>query len=328
MYSRFLAAGLLLGCVGCFDGLLIKPVNTQAPLAEKTVRPAEHALTFNKIAVIDVGGMLLNMNAGSLLSSGSNPVSDFREKLQRAAEDSSVKAVVLRINSPGGGVTASDIMWHDLMEFRKTTSKPVVACLLDMATSGGYYVAVASDRLIAHPTCVTGSIGVVMTMWNFHHLLDKIGVENRAITSGPNKAMGSPSHALSDEQEAILQGVIDQFHSRFVEIVAKGRPKLDIDTIRILADGRIYSATEAKSVGLVDRIGYLEDAFEEAISLAKIDDAQVVMYAPAAESRPSIYSTFQNLPKEINLFKVNLPGLESGPAFLYLWQPGLAKAFP
>ena len=167
-----------------------------------------------------------------------------------------------------------------------------------------------------------------MTMWNFHHLLDKIGVENRAITSGPNKAMGSPSHALSEEQEAIIQGVIDQFHSRFVEIVAKGRPKLDIDTIRILADGRIYSAPEAKSVGLVDRIGYLEDAFEEAISLAKIDDAQVVMYAPAAESRPSIYSTFQNLPKEINLFKVNLPGLESGPAFLYLWQPGLAKAFP
>ncbi|MBI3468810.1 MAG: signal peptide peptidase SppA [Planctomycetes bacterium] len=319
------SAFVLISCAGCFDGLLIRPVRTDAPLQETVVTPADNILVHKKIAIIDVGGLLLNMRTGSLFAEGTNPVADFREKLDQAADDRSVKAVVLRINSPGGAVTASDIMWHDVIDFRAETSKPVVACLMDVAASGGYYLASGCDRLVAHPTCVTGSIGVVMSVWNFHGLFEKLGVESESIKSGPNKDLGSPAHPLTDEQRGILQAMIDQFHERFVEVVTRGRPKLSEQAIRMLADGRVYSAAEAEKLGLVDRIGYLEDAIAEAKALAGIADAKIVMYAPPAEGRHSIYASLPRLPAEINLLKLNLPGSaeDQGPLFMYLWQPGL-----
>lgn len=310
---------------GCFNGLLIRPVRSDAPLEQTVVRPADHWLTLKKIAVIDVGGLLVNMKTGSLLGSGENPVAAFREKLDQAAEDDAVKAVVLRINSPGGAVTASDIMWHDLVRFRAETSKPVVACMMDVAASGGYYLACGCDRVLAHPTSVTGSIGVVMSVWNFRGLFDKLGVDSEAIKSGPNKNIGSPAHPLTEEQRQILQGMINAFYDRFVEVVVEGRPELNEKLVRMIADGRAYSATEAKDLGLVDEIGYLEDAIAEAKALAGIDDAKVVMYAPPAEGRHSIYAALSRMPAELNLLKINLPGFdEPGPVFMYLWRPGQA----
>lgn len=319
---------LLASMAGCFNGLLIRPVRSDAPVKETVVEPAKHWISLQKIAVIDVGGLLVNMKTGSLLGSGENPVSAFREKLDRAAKDDSVKAVVLRINSPGGAVTASDIMWHDVIRFRAETSKPVVACMMDVAASGGYYLACGCDRIIAHPTSVTGSIGVVMSVWNFRGLFDKLGVDSESIKSGPNKDLGSPAHPLTDEQRMILQGMINTFYDRFVEVVAQGRPELNQKSVRLMADGRAYSATEAKELGLVDEIGYLENAIEEAKSLAGVADAKVVMYAPHAEGRNSIYAALPNLPAELNLLKVNLPGSggQTGPAFMYLWEPGVSAA--
>jgi protease-4 len=321
---------LLLGLAlpGCFDGLLIRPVRSDAPLKETVAHPAEHWLTLQKVAVIDVGGLLVNMKTGSLLGASENPVAAFREKLDQAAKDEAVKAVVLRINSPGGAVTASDIMWHDLIRFRAETSKPVVACMMDVAASGAYYLACGCDRVVAHPTTVTGSIGVVMSVWNFRGLFDKLGVESEAIKSGPNKDLGSPTHPLNEEQREILQGMINTFYDRFVEVVTQGRPELNEKLVRLIADGRVYSAAEAKDLGLVDEIGYLEDAIQEAKAMAGIGDAKVVMYAPPAEGRHSIYAALGRMPAELNLLKVNLPGFDNqpGPAFMYLWRPGLVDA--
>src|SRR5262249_17873578 len=163
-------------------------------------------------------GVILNSKLGGLLTSGDNPVSLFRERLQAAAEDKHVKAVVLRINSPGGGVTASDIMYQDLVSFRKETGKPVVACMMDVAASGGFYLAMGSDLVFAHPTTVTGSIGVIMSLYDASGLFSLIGVASNPIKSGPNKDIGNPARPMTEEQRAILQSMIDQFYGQFVKV--------------------------------------------------------------------------------------------------------------
>jgi len=147
-----------------------------------------------------------------------------------------VKAVVLRVNSPGGTVTASDIIYRELMLFRERTKVPVVAVMMDVAASGGYYLAMATDAILVHPSTVTGSIGVIMLTVNAKGLLEKVGVEANAITSGPRKDMGSPFRTMTSEEKAIFQGVIDSFYQRFLTVVQEGRPELSADQIKKLAD--------------------------------------------------------------------------------------------
>ena len=209
---------------GCFNGITICPTFSGGPVEETIVRDSKSCFCRDKVAIIDVEGLILNAKTSSVLTGdGDNPVSLFHERLQAAADDKHVKAVVLRINSPGGAVTASDIMYQDLMHFRKETCKPVVACMMDVAASGGYYLAMGSDVVYAHPTTVTGSIGVIMSLYDASGLFAKIGVASNPIKSGPNKDIGNPARPMSDEQRAILQGMIDQFYGEFVKVVARGR---------------------------------------------------------------------------------------------------------
>jgi protease-4 len=325
--SRFLLILALSGVAGCFNGLLITPVNTSGPLTERVVRESR-GWTANRIALIDVSGLLLNVRSSGLLSDGENSVSLFRERLDLAADDATVKAVVLRINSPGGGVTASDIMYRDLMDFRQRTGKPVVACMMDVAASGGYYVAMASDLVYAHPTTVTGSIGVIMSLYNAEGLCTRLGIESDPIKSGKNKDLGNPARKLSDEERAILQGMVNQFYDQFVAVVSAGR-NLPDEKVRAVADGRVYSAREAKELGLIDEVGYLEEAIAAARSLAKVQDAKVVCYDRGdLGANGTIYAGMPRIPSEIKV-KLDVPalralGLENpmGASFLYLWQPG------
>jgi protease-4 len=318
---------LLAAACGCFNGLLIKPVNTNEPLSEQTVQESE-GWTLNKVAIIDVSGMILNARTSGLLSDGENPVSLFREKLEKAADDRDVKAVVLRINSPGGAVTASDIMYRDLLAFRARTQKPVVACLMDVAASGGYYLAVGCDHIVAHPTTVTGSIGVIMSLYNAEGLFTKLGLESNPIKSGANKDLGNPARKMTDEERAILQKMVDEMYEQFVTVVARGRP-IPIETVRKLADGRVYTAREAHEQKLVDELGYLEDAIRHAKARAGIRDATVVAYDREEGSRGTIYAGMPTIPSKIAV-QLQVPGLEAlglpphaGATFLYLWQPGL-----
>jgi protease-4 len=265
----------------------------------------------------------MNAKSSGLLSDGDNPVSLFREKLDAAAEDKHVKAVVLRINSPGGAVTASDIMYQDLVNFRKETAKPVVACMMDVAASGAYYLAMGSDRVYAHPTTVTGSIGVIMSLYNASGLLSKIGLASDPIKSGPNKDLGNPARPMTPEERAILQGMVDSFYGQFVGIVAKGRG-LPEDDVRQLADGRVYTGLDAKKLHLVDEVGYLEDAIQAARDMAGVQDARVVVFDRGNGFRGSIYAGMPKIPSKIDV-KLDLPGFNatSGAAFMYLWEPGL-----
>jgi protease IV len=323
MNKRWLVCLALLPLAGCFNGFLITPVNTCAPLDETVVKDADHWCTCDKVALIDVSGIIMNVRMSGLISDGENPVSLFREKLDKAADDPSVKAVVLRINSPGGGVTASDIMYNDLIRFRAKTRKPVVACMMDICASGGYYLAVGCDFVYAHPSTVTGSIGVIIKMCNAEGLCKLLGVESDNIKSGPNKDIGNPAKKMTEEQRAIMQGLVDSFYDRFVEVVATGRG-MSPEQVRKIADGRVYSAPQAAALGLIDEIGYLEDAIDQAKLLAGIRDADVVAYDRETGCRHTMYASAPHIPSEIKV-KLEVPGLNlnalGGATFLYLWQP-------
>lgn len=318
---RWLLCLALVPLSGCFNGLLLRPCQCNGPLDESVVCKADSCLCCAKIAIIDVEGVILNATSSGLLGDGENPVALFHEKLEAAACDKHVKAVVVRINSPGGAVTASDIMYQDLKNFRAHTGKPVVACMMDVAASGGYYLAMASDLVIAHPTTVTGSIGVIMSLYNAHGLFEKIGLQSNPVKSGPNKDIGNPGRPMSPEERAILQNVVDRFYGQFVHVVAEGR-QMPEDQVKPLADGRVYTGIEAKEVGLVDQVGHLEDAIAAAKQLACVCDAKVILYGRCEGYKGSIYSGL-HMPSEIKV-KLEVPGLTgpaAGAAFMYLWQP-------
>jgi len=257
----YLFIGLFFVLAGCGPrAYKITPVPAEQELEEEVLID-EGGFFPPKIALIDVEGVLMNRSKPELIGEGEHPVSLFVEKLEKAANDSGVKALVVRINSPGGTVTASDLMYKELKYFKERTEgeRPVVAVLMDVAASGGYYVACGCDSIVAHPTTLTGSIGVIMQLINFAGTMQKIGMEAEAITSGEMKDAGSPFEHLTTEEREIFQKLVDDFYDRFVEVVAAGREELDEEEVRELADGRVYSAEQALELGFVDRIGTLRD---------------------------------------------------------------------
>ena len=319
---KFLSLGLvLLAVTGCTSSLFPKT----SPL-EEVVLSGEGR---DKILLVEISGILTSAKPSGVLDRFFDRLSlpaRFKEELAKAEDDEDVKAIVFRINTPGGTVTASDILYHEIKELKKTREIPVIASIMDLGTSGGYYVAMAADRVVAHPSSVTGSLGVIMLTLNASGLMEKIGVRANAVTSGPHKDMGSPFRTMTEQDRAIFQGVIDNFYDRFLRVIEQGRPNLKPETIRQLADGRIYSATQAKDHGLVDVIGYLDDALELARKKAGIEEARVVMYRRAGGYHPNIYAqgpgglarTDWAFPKLDPVSRLLTGGT---PAFMYLWLP-------
>ena len=200
------------------------------------------------------------------------------QMIRRATLDEDVRAIVIEIDSPGGGITASDMLWNSLCEFREAdTNRVVMAVMEDICASGGYYVAAAADHIVAHPTTITGSIGVIISSINIKELADKIGVKDVSIASGANKQMLNPMRDLTDEQRAMLKASVDALNKRFIKVVAEGRGMPEEDVAKI-ADGRVFLADEAKSLGLVDDIGYFADALDDLRELLGEDSLHVVRY--------------------------------------------------
>lgn len=294
------------------------PVAT-GPLREMPVR---NAASPTKIAVIDVDGLLLNTDMVGLLSQGENPVGLFREKLERAACDPCVRAVVLRIHSHGGGVAASDMMWHDLMAFKSRTGIPVIACLMDVATGGAYYLACGADQILAHPTTVTGGMGVILNLYNLQDMMAQFNILGTPIRAGQRVDLGSPVKALDEDGKKMLQQMADEFHGRFKEVVGRARPNHDPQSAEDF-DGRIFTAQQAAQRGLVDRIGYLDDAIALAKQAAGDPAAQVVLYHRMTDQVRNQYAVTPNTPIQTTMFPLSIPGLERTklPTFLYVWQP-------
>ena len=202
-------------------------------------------------------------------------------QLRRFREDENIKAIVLRVDSPGGVVGPSQEIYREVEKTRQV--KKVVASMGAVAASGGYYVVASADGIIANPGTITGSIGVIMEYTNFKELLSKIGLAPVVIKSGEFKDTGSPVRDITPEEEKYLQAFVTELHEQFVAAIADGR-KMDIETVRQLADGRIYTGADAKSLGLVDRIGNLEDAVQWAGQLAGIKGEVTAVYIPARKT--------------------------------------------
>jgi len=234
------------------------------------------------------------------------------EELKTFAEDPLVKAIVVRIDSPGGGVAPSQEIYNAVKRVRKEKNKTVIASMGTVAASGGYYIAVATDRILANPGTLTGSIGVIMQLANFQELLEKIGVKNVVVKSGKFKDIGSPFRPMQDEDRKLLQVVMNDVHRQFIDAVAEGR-SLDLAEVEQLADGRVFTGLQAKSILLVDDIGDLHDAIKLAGELGGIEGEPRVMET----SKPF---SFRNLLE--NTFLGNVRSFASTPfsmPLLYLW---------
>ena len=301
------------GCVTI--NLLPQP----GPLKEDTLSGTGEA----KVLLMELSGTINDLDDDGLIERP-NQVAHLKEELTKAADDPMVRAIVLRINSPGGTVTASDILYHEIRTFRERRKIPVVASIMDVGASGGYYVAMAADTVVAHPSSVTGSLGVIMLTLNAQGLMEKIGLEAKAVVSGPRKDMGSPFRAMTDEERTIFQGLIDAFYQRFLGVIKDGRPNLSAETIRKLADGRVYSGEQAKALGLIDGVGYLDDAISLAKEKAGVGDARIVRYRRAGQYRPNIYASLFPNPASLSPWnQLGLFGMVRGgtPQFMYLWMP-------
>ena len=311
-----------LGGCGGNTGWLLTPVSFEERLVETEIQRDPGWGVNDKIAVIDVSGILFNERNKGFFGEGENPVSLFIEKVDKAQADRNVRALVLRINSPGGGVTASDIMYDRIRKYKAATGKPVIAVLVDVAASGGYYIACAADVIIAHRTTITGSIGVIVQTISLAGTMEKIGVTAQAITSGKMKDMGSPLKPLDQDAAAVLQGVVDNFYAKFVAVVDTGRPKLDTAQIRKLADGRIYTAQEALKNGLVDSLGYMDEALALAKKGSGSERVRVVMYGRPVGHRANAYSMAPEIGAQFNMVNVDTGSLMSltRPRFMYLWS--------
>lgn len=198
------------------------------------------------------------------------------QELKTFAEDPLVKAIVVRIDSPGGGVAPSQEIYNAVKRVRREKNKTVIASMGTVAASGGYYIAVATDRILANPGTLTGSIGVIMQLANFQDLLQKIGVKNIVIKSGKFKDIGSPFRPMREEDRQVLQLVMDDVHRQFIDAVAEGR-SLDLAEVEQLADGRVFTGQQAKSILLIDEIGDLHDAIKLAGELGGIEGEPRVM---------------------------------------------------
>lgn len=302
--------GLLagLGFVGITAAGLVGGGGAGAGIVE-TVERSEPGAT-QKLVIIDVRGTLMS---GSVGGGGLTP--GVLAMLDRAAEDESVAGVLLRVDTPGGSVTDADLIHHRIERLKKKGRK-VLVHMGDLCASGGYYLAVAADEIWALPTTVTGSIGVIISNLEVGGLLDRVGVTDDSIASGANKQILSPFKPLTGEQRALLQGLVDQMYQRFLEVIAAGRT-LEIDTFRGLADGRLLTAVEAETAGLIDRIGYHRESLTRLGSMVGEGPFTVVRYAET----PSLGDLLRARAQGSAEARV-LDQLFAAPRAMYLFAPG------
>lgn len=303
-------------------GFKITPIPADQTLREQVVL-RDPGWISERVALIEISGILMNSHTPGLFSSGEHPVALAVENLEAAARDRRVKAVVLRINSPGGTVTASDAIYEEILAFKKKTGKPVIAYFQDVAASGAYYIACAADEIIAQRTTVTGSIGVIMQMVDVSKTMSMLGITADAIKSGAFKDAGSPLRNMKPEERAVFQGLVDNFYGQFVAVVDQGRPRLSREDVIKIADGRVYSAIQALELGLVDRIGTIHDAIGAAKERAGIKAAITVRYIRPLDWEPNVYARSPGGEGPVTINFLNLPGivpLTNWPTFLYIWR--------
>ncbi len=258
-------------------------------------------LVASKVAVVDVSGLLMGEQINHILA-----------QVRQARDDKQVRAIVLRIDSPGGSISGADQIWREL----SLIDKPIVASMADVAASGGYYVACPADLVLAEPTTLTGSIGVIWESPQVGELLDKLGVKMQTVTSGEWKDSGSIFHKeLTTAERERLQQLVETAHQRFVSVVAQGR-KMTLEQAGAVANGKVLTANEALSLKLIDRLGYQDDAIREAWNLARMESSRVVRYGRPFSLSSSLLDVVRSAPSPSLSIESIL--WENRPRMLYL----------
>ncbi|MEL7239640.1 MAG: signal peptide peptidase SppA [Planctomycetota bacterium] len=325
LFAVVVAAMFVAGC--SLPSVLVTPVSAQTSLEETVVSPGNKRA---KVLIVEVEGMLANTRAGGgILGAAENKVSLLEQELTVAAQDDSVKVVVLRVNSPGGTVAASEAMYDSVRRFKKATGKPVLVQCQDVAASGGYYVACAGDEIYAQNTSIVGSIGVIFQVVTVEQAMNNFGVRVESLKSGPLKDLGSPFNGLDAAEREVMQGMIDDFYAQFTGVVQQHRSVADPSKA---FDGRVFTAEQAKDIGLIDGVQSLPSTIKRARELAGRDNAVVVMYRRPYGYAGSIYASSPLTqptarPEQLQL---SVPALEAAgqsltpmltPGAYYLWRP-------
>lgn len=321
--TSIVAAVVVLFLIGCeAPRIRIFPRHSD-PLKEFTLQGKEKG----KVVVIPIRGKISDAPRSQLIGTRPSMVQEIVSQLRKAENDSDVKAVILKIDSPGGSVMASDLIYNEIMAFKQRKKAKVVAAMMGVAASGGYYIALPADFILAHPTTVTGSVGVLFLSPNVSGLMEKIGVEVNVSKTGKNKDMGSPFRQATGEEQKIIQDLIDRLGAQFLNHIAEHR-KLEPNKLKEISSARIYLADDALKLGMVDRIGYLDEAVSQAKKLADLpEDAKVVVYRRTEYPDDNLYNTSTSRydGRGPSLISLDLPGslasLQTG--FYYLWQPAV-----
>ncbi len=314
------AGNIFLGSALMGASALGEPLLAVSPLQERFIDGDPEAK--EKILIVNVEGPIISGSESVLFLSKFDIVADTIAAFKRAEEDHDVRAIILQVDSPGGSITACEQILDRIKRFRKARKDvPIIAFMGSIAASGGYYISAQADFIMCHSTTITGSIGVIMQLLNYEGLFEKIGLKGVTIKSADKKDIASGLRQMTEEEKKLLHGMIMEMYDRFVTVVDEGRKNLDRESVMKLADGSIFTGKQAKENGLVDELGFFEDAVEETKKLGRIERARIVEY----RKRPTIFELLTMKAEQDAAARAGIAGdlkrliNERTPRFMYLW---------
>lgn len=300
-------------------------INISDPMGKQYNETILQGTAKDKIAVLTITGIINDSPSKGFLKSGPGLLQDFLTQLKLAEYDPDVKAILLKINSPGGTVTSSDILYNEITEFKKRSGKKVLVCMMDVAASGGYYISLAADYIIANPTTITGSVGVIFMRPQISNLANKLGINIEVNKSGKNKDMGSPYREATKEETELFNKLTKSLAERFYYLLNQNR-NISEESFEEIKTARILLAEDAKRLGLIDEINYLDSAVLKTMEIAGISrNSRVVAYRPARLYYDNIYNNpgaETETEFQIKLGSISeLLNLNTG--FYYIWEATL-----
>jgi protease IV len=315
---------MLLSITGCSLPKLTLFGEKQEPLQEFVLQGSGKG----KVLVLSIDGVISDKPQERLLRSYPSMVQQAVAYLKHAEQDPEIKAMLLKVNSPGGTVTASDILYHEISVYKQRTGVKMIVAMMNVAASGGYYISLPADYIMAHPTTVTGSIGVIFMRPGVSGLMEKAGLSMTVNKSGAQKDMGSPFRLPTEEEQVIFQGLTDGLASRFYDLVMQHR-KLKPDQREQVTTARVYLAPQAQALGLVDQIGYLDDAVAKAKELAGLGaDARVITYRRQKIEDDTLYNpALQRQGSDLEAAVPFLAPLSAATeaGFYYVWPAAMGQ---
>lgn len=277
---------LILVCTGCaFVSLDLGSITQMQPFEERVIYEGSK----DKVLVVEVLGLIRTTNRHDSFMPKQGTFERVESVLDKAKKDKKIKGVILKIDSPGGGYTASDLVYRKIQEFKSSRKVPVVACITDQGTSGAYMIALSSDYIVALPSSVVGNVGVLIPSVSLGGLMEMLGITEQTIKSGKFKDAGSPLHDMSEEERALLKSIVMQFYDDFIERVKTRRPVTSED-IAVIQDGRIMTSVMGKKLHLIDEVGYYEASLKKVTELANVENPTVIVYRRRGENRGGFYT--------------------------------------